>query len=31
VSRKGNPDERKIGLERVVDIKFDKGLEEEML
>ena len=31
VSKKGNPDECKIGLERVVASKFDKGLEEVIL
>jgi hypothetical protein len=31
VSKKGNSDECKIGLERVVASKFDKGLEEVIL
>ena len=29
--QKSNPDEWEIGLERVVDSKFDKGLEEVIL
>ena len=31
LSKKNNPDEWEIGLERVVDSKFDKGLEEVIL
>ena len=31
LAKKGDPDECKIGLERVVASKFDKGLEEEIL
>ena len=31
LSKKSNPDEWEIGLERVVDSKFDKGLEEVIL